>query len=362
VNTVGIVGVGLIGGSIGRALRETGVKVLGFDNNPERLLEAQSLGALDSTVPSVVDLAAMVDILVIAAPVGFIADIAIESLDAGAPVVTDVGSVKAPIIDAIESLRPDLAFKFVGGHPMAGSEREGLAGSDPGLFIGATWVLTPTPTTDVESFSVVRELVGKLGAQLLVVPPVEHDALVAMVSHLPQLAASTLMDVAVSSDDDQTNLLRLAAGGFRDMTRIASSHPDIWPDICLANRQAIMNALDEYATGIARVRKLIADGNQPELLDLFKRARHARRGLLPVMASGEDMIEILVPIPDRPGVLAEITTLAGSLNINIVDLQISHSAEGGGGVLSLVVSASQASSLESALESTGHTSSRSVIS
>ncbi len=189
-------------------------------------------------------------------PVGQVAEMVVAALDAGAALVTDVGSVKAPVVDAVEAARPELAARFVGGHPMAGSEQEGLAGADADLFVGATWVLTPTAGTDPQAFAIVRAVVASLGAEAIAVAPELHDTLVAVVSHVPQLAASTLMNVASARGDEHAILLRLAAGGFRDMTRIASSHPSIWPDICLANRDAIVHALDGYLDELdARARR-----------------------------------------------------------------------------------------------------------
>ena len=139
--------------------------------------------------------------------------------------MTDVGSVKGPVVAAVEAARPDLARRFVGGHPMAGSEQEGLDGASVDLFAGATWVLTPTSITDPEAFAAVRAMVGELGADTIALAPDIHDALVAVVSHVPQLAASTLMNVANEGSDRHAVMLRLAAGGFRDMTRIASGNP-----------------------------------------------------------------------------------------------------------------------------------------
>ncbi len=354
MKSVGIIGVGLIGGSVGCALREAGVSVVGFDSDPDRLKEARMLGAIDEAASSVADLAARVDLVLVAVPVGLVAPLVVEVLESSLVTVTDVGSVKMSIIDFVSAARPDSVGRFVGGHPMAGSERDGLNGIDPQLFRGATWVLTPTDSTDASALAEVKDLVSSLNAEVVIAGPAEHDALVAMVSHLPQLAASTLMDVATANNNDQSVLLRLAAGGFRDMTRIASSHPTIWTDICVANRDAIIDALDDYALGIARVRNLIDEGDLDGLLELLERARTARRDLLPVGSGQDEMIELQVPIPDRPGVLAEITALAGSLNVNIVDLQIAHSTEGGGGVLSLVVSVAEAEVLESELVAAGY--------
>lgn len=346
---VGIVGTGLVGGSVGLALRRHGVTVVAFDRDRTRLERAVAIGAVDDLAASAGATAEEADVVLVAVPVGAVAMTVIEVLDAGARAVTDVGSVKAPIVDAVASARPDLATRFVGGHPMAGSEQDGLDGADPDLFIGATWVLTPTEHTEVAAFTAVRTLVGLLGPEVLAVGPEHHDALVAVVSHVPQLAATTLMDVAATRGEEHATLLRLAAGGFRDMTRIASGHPGIWPDICLANRDAIVTALDAYVDALGRVRELVSVGDRDGILELLERARTARRSLPRGIPSDERLTELRVPIADRPGSLAEVTTLAGGMGVNIADVEIAHSSEGGGGVLVLVIPTRHADGFVAAL-------------
>ena len=169
--SVALVGTGLIGGSIGLALRRAGITVLGVEREPARAQAALEAGVVDRLAPDLAAAAADTDLTVVAVPVGSVATVVVDALDAGAPLVTDVGSVKAPVVDAIEAARPDAAARFVGGHPMAGSEQEGLAGASADLFVGATWVLTPTPRTDPEAFAAVRSWVTGLGAESLAVSP-----------------------------------------------------------------------------------------------------------------------------------------------------------------------------------------------
>jgi prephenate dehydrogenase len=352
--SVALIGTGLIGGSIGLALRRDGVAVCGFDHDPARAEAARELGAVARLAASVKEAVAGADLTVVAVPVGHVAEVVVEALDAGATLVTDVGSVKAPVVAAVEAARPSLAPRFVGGHPMAGSEQEGLAGAGADLFVGATWVLTPTARTDPRVFAEVRSWVAGLGAEPLAVTPELHDALVAVVSHVPQLAASTLMNVASAGNDEHAVMLRLAAGGFRDMTRIASSHPAIWPDICLANRDAIVGALDRYLDELARVRSIVAGGERAELLELLESARAARRNLPTGIPSGAHLFELRVPVPDREGVIAEVTTLAARFGVNIADLEIAHSLEGRSGVLVLVVTERGLDAFEQALVEHGY--------
>ncbi len=299
--------------------------------------------------------------VVVAVPVTEVPGAVMAALDAGAPVVTDVGSVKGPIVAAVRAGRPGAAAKFVGGHPMAGSEQDGPEGADADLFVGATWVLTPTEETQVGAFTAVRALVADVGAEVIAITPEHHDELVAVVSHVPQLAAVTLMDMAASGDEEHATLLRLAAGGFRDMTRIAAGHPAIWPDICVANRDAIVVALDSYRHSLDAVRALVADRDRDGLLALLERARRARRRLPTGAAGGAALVELRVPVPDRPGVLAEVTTLPATLGVNVVDLEIAHSVEGGGGVLILTVDADTAAALGAALDERGYRHSASAL-
>ncbi len=358
---VAVVGTGLIGGSVGAALRRRGVEVTGVDTDPRRRSEALERHVVDAAVA---DLGAAVegaDLVVVAVPVGAVAATVTAALDLGAAAVTDVGSVKAPVVGSVEGACPRTGSRFVGGHPMAGSEQEGVAGADPDLFVGATWVLTPTGHTDPDVYSLVRSFVALLGAEPVALTPDDHDALVAVVSHVPQLAATTLMDLASHRAVEHAALLRLAAGGFRDMTRIAAGDPAIWPDICVANRDAIVDALDAYVRALEKVRDSVAAGRSDELLHMLESARAARRSLPVGAAEAGPLVELRIPVPDRPGVLAEVATLAGRLGVNISDLEIAHSMESTGGVMVLVVAEAGVQAFEKALEGSGYSVVRSPL-
>jgi len=319
-----LVGTGLIGGSIGLALRAGGWHVTGTDLDAASAARARELGAIDEVGD---DPAA--ELTFVATPVGTVADIA-----RGRPgVVTDVGSVKASIVAAVG----DPAF--VGGHPMAGSEQEGVEGSRADLFRGAVWVLTPVAGTDPSAHALVRSVVSSFGAEVVELVPERHDALVAVVSHVPHLTAASLMRLASERSEEHAALLRLAAGGFRDMTRIAAGHPGIWPDICIENREAILDVLDLLVGELTTMRDRIDRADRDGLLDTLSHARAARLNLPGRLAATDELAEIRVPVPDRTGVLAEITTLASELGVNIHDLEIAHSSEGAAGVLLLIVDA-----------------------
>jgi prephenate dehydrogenase len=238
---------------------------------------------------------------------------------------------------------------------MAGSADEGIEGADAGLFEGATWVLTPTATTDPATFTAIRDLVALTGAEVVAVDPELHDALVATVSHLPHLAASALMHVADAQPNHET-LLRLAAGGFRTLTRLSGRSAGIWPDICVENRTAIVEVLDRYVKELERVRDLVAAAERAPLLEFFEVAR-AEGSSLPARSVGAGpLVELSMPVPDRPGVLAEVTTLAGRHGVNIVDLDISHGPTGG--VLVMVVPAGGADAIVVGLDRLGYRTTR----
>jgi prephenate dehydrogenase len=337
-----VVGTGLIGGSIGQALRARGWYVTGRDADPARAARAVELGALDEVGD---DPAA--EITFVATPVSAIVAEARRALPSGS-VVTDVGSVKAPVVAGVDDPR------FVGGHPMAGSEQEGVDGSTADLFEGATWVLTPRLDTDAEAYTRVRSVVTAMGAEVVALPPERHDELVAMVSHVPHLAAATLMALAAEGAEEHAALPRLAAGGFRDMTRVAAGHPGIWPDICAENREAIVKALDRLSAALSAMRDLVVLGDRPGLLEALERARHARTNLPLKGVRPTELAEVRVPVLDRPGVLAEVTTLLGELGVNILDIEIAHSAEGERGVLVMIIDASAVDLVRGALYARGY--------
>jgi prephenate dehydrogenase len=338
-----VVGTGLIGGSIGFALRKRGVHVAGTDADMTRARRALDLGALDE-----IGLDPSADVTFVAVPVGAIPTEVSRALDATSGLVTDVGSVKASITDAVDSAR------FVGGHPMAGSEQEGVDGADADLFEGAVWVLTPTAATDDAAYASIRSVVSSFGADVVALAPERHDALVAVVSHVPHLTAATLMHLADERAEEHRALLRLAAGGFRDMTRIAAGHPGIWPDICAENRTAIVEMLDRLIAGLSDMRAAVDKSDRDALLAVLERAQLARRNLPARVARPDQLCEVRVPVQDRAGVLADVTTLAAELDVSIADLEIAHSSEGQRGVLILLVPAERAERFQGGLLARGY--------
>ncbi|HEY2330769.1 MAG TPA: prephenate dehydrogenase/arogenate dehydrogenase family protein [Acidimicrobiales bacterium] len=337
-----VVGTGLIGGSIGLALRARGWYVTGSDEDAARAARALELGAVDTLGDD-----PTAEVTFVATPVGAVPAAAEAALARGG-VVTDVGSTKAGVVGAVSSER------FVGGHPMAGSEQEGVEGADPELFTGAVWVLTPTAATDPDAHQLVRSVVTSFGAEVVELPPERHDELVAIVSHVPHLTAASLMGLAAEGAEEHSALLRLAAGGFRDMTRVASGHPSIWPDICVENRDAIVAVLLRLEAALAAMRDRVERGDRDGLLRALETARSARLNLPVRGARPEELAEIRVPAADRPGSIAEVTTLASELGVSILDFEIAHSAEGHSGVFILLVELSRAELLRGGLLARGY--------
>lgn len=321
-----VIGLGLIGGSICLALRNQGYRVHGEDTVAGRTAEALSRGIIDAE-----GLDSSAEITFVATPVNDVPESVRSALDRTGGWVTDVGSVKSVAADRTDDPR------YVPGHPMAGSELHGLDGADASMFDGAVWVLTPTRGSSDSAFAAVAEIVNKFGAEVVALGPEQHDDLVALVSHVPHLTAATLMGLAAQRSEESLALLRLAAGGFRDMTRIASGSPAIWLDICDQNREAILRGLDALISGLSDMRSVVAGGDRNALFDRLERARVARLNL-PVRAGAvEDLAEMRIPIPDRPGAAAEVFALSGELGVNISDFEVVHSVEGDRGVMVLVV-------------------------
>lgn len=341
-----IIGVGLIGGSVGLCLRGAGWNVLGRDRSASCLERALAVGAIDSIAPEgFVD---DVDLTVVATPVGVVAEEVALALRETTGLVTDVGSVKTPLLPLMENPR------FIGGHPMAGSEQEGVEGSRSDLFEGRTWVLTPLETSDDETLATIRSIVSGFGAEVVSLSPSQHDSMVAIVSHVPHLTAASLMGLADERSSEHRSLMRLAAGGFRDMTRIAASHPGIWPDICNENRDAIVSELDQLVATLSSVRSIVADGDRDALVAILERARSARLALPARFARAEDLAELRIPVADQKGALAGITMIATELDVSIADIEIAHSVEGDEGVVILLVEAENGQRLRDGLTDRGY--------
>ena len=326
-----VLGLGLIGGSLALALQRAGYEVGGRDTDESKIAVALERGIIHHA-----GLFTDAEVTFVATPVNTVSQQVAIALAETNGVVSDVGSVKAHVAASVSDPR------FVAGHPMAGSELDGLDGADAAMFEGAVWVLTPSAASSDSSFAILAGLVTKLGAEVVALDPQHHDDLVAIVSHVPHLTAATLMRLADDRSEEHLALLRLAAGGFRDMTRIASGRPGIWLDICDQNRDAIVRGLDSLIGGLTEMRSIVASGDRDALFSSLDQARRARMNLPVSAGSVEDLVEVRIPIPDRPGGAADVFTLSGELAVNIYDFEVVHSAEGDRGVMVTVIRAEHA--------------------
>ncbi len=313
--TLGVVGVGLIGGSIGMAARRAGWLVLGADA-PSSLERAIQVGAIDRAAG--LDEIRGVEMVVLAAPVSRIPSLLGKLTPTGA-LVTDVGSTKSAIV---RGAREAGILRFVGGHPMAGSQLAGVANASPDLFRGARYLLTPTDDTLPEAYARVTQFArDDLGAVPTAVDPERHDLLIAALSHLPHLLAVALLQVTAEISPDA---LSFAGPSFRDLTRVGASNPALWADILAENAEAVREMLEAFTEAMRRLEGDI--GNRPATEHHFAEAGDAYQALggILIERTGRN-VDIAVAVENRPRVLAQVTTLMGSSDINILDLYMQHS-------------------------------------
>lgn len=279
INRLCIIGVGLIGGSLARALRSAGYcrEVIGAGRDPAHLQQAVDLGVIDRFETEPGKAVAGADMVLLAVPLGAMGSVfaAIRGHLAEGAVLTDAGSAKVSIIDAARSAFGRVPGYFVPGHPIAGTENSGVAASLPDLYRGRRVILTPLEDTDPTAVSRVRAMWEAAGARVSEMEPVHHDAVLAATSHLPHVLAFTLVD-SLARLGDREEIFAYAAGGFRDFTRIASSDPVMWRDICLANGDAIRRMIDRYIDDLRTINKAVSERDGNRLLEIFNSAKQAR--------------------------------------------------------------------------------------
>ncbi len=361
--SIAVVGVGLIGGSFAAAAKRLpgSATVVGIDTDPHALAWAIEHGIIENgSLPDGLGAQTWlgpdgVDLVVLATPATFACEW-IERLGVMGyrGVVTDVASTKAGLIEAADRcLGPEVAF--VGGHPMTGSDRSGVEASDPELFRGAYYVLTPTETTDMEAFRRIHSLVSEFGCRMISVDATEHDEAVAVVSHLPHVAASALVDIAARHAGANGDLLRLAAGGFKDSTRVASSNPALWAGICTDNAQAVLASVRELRSVLTSFTAMLEIGDREGLERWFARAAAVRRALpAQWVPATESLIQVSVPVLDRPGVVAEVTTAAGRAGCNIEGIEIDHVSEASATLILVLTDEGDIERFESVLRNAGY--------
>lgn len=283
IDKLAIVGVGLIGGSFARALREAGAvrRVVGVGRSRANLEEALKLGIVDEISCSAAEAVSDASVVFISVPVCSIVAVVREIADAIPPgcIITDGGSVKADIVNDCDRLmRPDCFF--VGGHPIAGTEHSGAAASFASLYQGRRCIITPSAVTDKSAMETVAKLWQAAGADVCIMEAGRHDRIFAEISHLPHAVAYALVHAVGSADVEGENVLSYSAGGFRDFTRIASSDPAMWRDISLMNRKALLNSIDGFSASLSRLRELIDRSDSQGLADFFTTSKQFRDGIL----------------------------------------------------------------------------------
>ena len=330
-STIAVVGVGLIGGSLALALRRAGLakRVIGV-SSPGTITDAVGLGVIDEGGPYE-DLPRLVrdaGVVFLCAPIYRIIALLPAVGKAASPgaLVTDVGSTKARIVQAARKAMP-AGVAFIGGHPMAGSERSGVGAADPFLFQNAMYVLTPSEETPEPLVGSFAEGLGMIGARVIVLPAEVHDRVAAMVSHLPQLLALALVELVGERNRDEPAHEQMAAGGVSDMTRIASSPYAMWRDILQTNAEEIRHALGAFRERLATLERDLED------LESHFRAANETRATIPKDTKGfiTPICDVLVHCQDKPGVLAKMTSALASARINIMDLELLKIREGEGG-------------------------------
>lgn len=344
IDRIALLGTGLIGGSLGLTwtTRRPSLSIIGYDR-PEVLERAESRGAISEKAADPISAVERADLVVVATPLATslrLLDTVADHLREGC-LVTDVGSVKQPVLEQAQDVLPD-HVDFLGGHPMAGSEESGIDHADPLLFENAVYALClPTETDESalqEQFAPIVDLVEVTGARPLVLDAVRHDHLVATISHVPQLLSVALVNLVASTDDEEDGelALQLAGGGFRDMTRIADSPFDMWRDVLVGNEGEIHDALSRFRRLLRQLRNRLIEEDLDALEESFEAARSAR-GAIPRDSKGflHPLSDVYVRAPDEPGVIHDVTGHLLEAELNIKDIELQKIREGTGGTFRL---------------------------
>jgi prephenate dehydrogenase len=341
---VAVLGVGLIGGSIGLAAREKveGVEVVGCGRNPDNLRLALERGAIDTAVDSPEQALDGAELCFACGPVGVLEQQLRSALAAAGPgcAVSDVGSTKGDLLAAIDDSR------FIGGHPIAGSATAGVAHASADLFEGAVWYLTPHSRSEGMLYERLHRFVVDVGARPVAVEPETHDRLVAVFSHLPHVLANVLASQAAGRLLDHGEALRQVGPSFRDMTRVAGANTEMWADIYSANRTAIVEEIRDFRRELERVEQLLEEDATADWND---RARDDRRALLESAAAGGPVHELRLTVPNRPGIVAEVAVALGKAGVNIVDMALAPAPDMRSGAMILWIAGDSAADRASEL-------------
>ena len=312
----------------------------GFDPDPAALSAAQERGAVDRACETLEDALEGADVCFLCAPVAALPELARATLAAsGDCVVTDVGSTKRAVLESLASsgLPGDDLARFVGGHPLAGAEASGVEHARAELFEGATWYLTPTERTSGMLYERLYRAISALGARPEAIAADLHDHVMATISHVPHVLANVLANQAARSLGDDAPRLPATGPSFRDATRVAGANPSLWRDILLANRDAVGAELDAFADELTRVRDDLRRGDAEALQRWIETARADRRRLREADLPGGPVTEIRVSVPNRPGIVAQLSLAIGEAGVNIVDMALYPAADMQSGAIALWV-------------------------
>jgi prephenate dehydrogenase len=327
-----LVGVGLIGGSIGLAARERlGATVAGYDTSADALEEARERGAVDRTCTEIGDAVSDAEAVFVAVPVGGLRAAVTEALHAASAntVISDVGSTKRAIVAAVDDPR------FVGGHPLAGAETSGVRHARSDLFDGATWYLTPTPTTSGILYERLHRLLHSLGARPVAIEPEIHDTILATVSHLPHVLANVLVSQAARTLAAGGERLPATGPSFRDATRVAGASSAVWTDIYLSNRDALAAGIEDTIERLQVVREALDAADATSITDWNDAAAGDRRRLLEAQLAGGPLFELRASVPNQPGVVAQLALELGRAGVNITDMALYPAQDMSEGVIAL---------------------------
>jgi prephenate dehydrogenase len=331
---IAVVGVGLIGGSIGLAARERmGAHVSGHDPDAAVLELAHRRGAIDAGFEDLESCLEGAEGAFVAAPVGALPGV-LDAVLAAAPadcVISDVGSTKRAVVGAHDDQR------FVGGHPLAGAETAGVEHARADLFEDAIWYLTPGAGTSGILYERLHRMLVAFGAQPTAIEPEAHDRLMAGVSHLPHVLANVLVDQVAHTLGDDGERMPATGPSFRDATRVAGANSAIWTDIYLSNREALIESLDDALGRLQQVRERLVGADRAAIEHWNESARAHRQALLDAGLAGGELRELRASVPNRPGVVADIALALGREGINIVDLALSPSQDNTRGLVALWV-------------------------
>lgn len=338
MKTIGFIGLGLIGGSIARTIRKfhPDYRLLAFDKDRSALAEAVSLNVINGICDIDDEQLYNCDYLFLCAPVEFNVEYMEKIKDSLGKncILTDVGSVKSVIHEKVTEL--GLEGRFIGGHPMAGSERSGFSNSSDHLLENAYYIITPGGEVALEKISDFTELISSLGAIPLVITAEEHDFITAGVSHLPHIVASALVNLVNLLDNDAQYMKMIAAGGFRDITRIASSSPVMWEQICLENQKNISTVLDEFIRMLIQIRCSIDNKEADNIFDMFASSKDYRDSIDIIDNSLIPRSYVLyIDVADEAGAIATIATILATEKVNIKNIGIIHNREFEDGVLKI---------------------------